>query len=155
MMTDSSLVDDQKRVLRVLLGNDFERDIFLRNLGAAVVVDGRSKDYFRERENVIDLLENTSKGSVSTLRGDHKECIVVINFVPETTFSSNKFADQHGGIQAFGYDIWRSKEIAQKILPLPSHDEDRERFIMARVMSTVATLMALTDGSQRLLVRIP
>lgn len=154
-MTDSELVDDQKRILKILLSNGFKRDVFLRNLGAALVVNGRSKDYFRGRESIIDVLEDKSKGCVSTLRGDHKECIVVVNFVPGTTFSSNRFADDHGGIQAFGYDIWRSKEIAKKILPLPDQEDDRDQFVMARLMSTVATLMALTDGTQRLLVRIP
>jgi hypothetical protein len=154
-MTDYELVDDQKQVLKILLGKDFDRDIFLRNLGAAVVVNGRSVDYFRDRDGVMDILEKNSKNCVSTLHGTHQECIVVVNFVANTTFSSNQFADDHGGIQAFGYDIWRSKEIAKKVLPLPSQREDRERFIMARVMSTVATLMALTDGSQRLLIRMP
>jgi len=154
-MTDSRLVDDQKRILKILLGNDFERDVFLRDLGAALVVKGRADEYFRGREDVMDMLESRNKGSVSTLQGDHKECIVVVNFVPNTTLSSNRFADDHGGIQAFGYDIWRSKQIAEKILPLPDQAEDRKLFVMARLMSTVATLMALTDGSQRLLVRMP
>jgi hypothetical protein len=154
-MTDPALVDDQKRVLKMLLGDEFDRDVFLRDMGAAVVVNGRTDDYFRDREKIIDVLEQTRKGSVSTLQGDHKECLVVANFVPNTTLSSNRFADDFNGIQAFGYDIWRSKEIATKILPLPSQDEDRKRFVMARVMSTVATLMALTDGSQRLLIRVP
>lgn len=154
-MTDPDLVDDQKRVVRLLLGEKFDRDTFLRDMGAAVVVNGRSADYFRDREKIIDVLESTRKGSVSTLRGNHKECLFVANFVPNSTLSSNRFSDNFGGIQAFGYDIWRSKEIAQKILPLPDQENDRQRFVMARVMSTVATLMALTDGTQRLLIRVP
>jgi hypothetical protein len=58
-------------------------------------------------------------------------------------------------LQAFGYDIWRSKQLARMLLPLDSQDEDRDRFIMARVMVTIATLMALTDGSQQVLFRLP
>lgn len=154
-MTDPTLVDDQKRVIKILLGKDFDRDIFLRDMGAAVVVNGRAADYFRDREKIIDILEKTSKNSVSTLRGSHKECIVVVNFVPNTTFSSNRFSDKSGGIQAFGYDIWRSFEMAKKLLPRQDDAQDRERFVMARVMTTVATLMALTDGSQRLVLRMP
>ncbi len=49
-MTDPSLVDDQKRVIKILMGKDFNRDIFLRDMGAAVVVNGRANDYFRDRE---------------------------------------------------------------------------------------------------------
>lgn len=153
-MTDSSLVDDQKRILKTLMGEQFDRDIFLRDMGAAVVVNGRADTYFQDRAKILDILEETSKGSVSTLRGTHKECLVVVNFIPHTTFSSNRFSDDFGGMQAFGYDIWRSMEIAQILLPREDQKEDRDRFVMARVMTTVATLMALTDGSQRLILRM-
>ncbi len=154
-MTDPALVDDQKRVIKVLLGKDFDRDIFLRNMGAAVVVNGRASDYFRDREKIIDILEKTSKKSVSTLQGSHEECIVIVNFVPQTTFASNRFSEEHNGMQAFGYDIWRSFEMAKKLLPRQDDAQDRKRFVMARVMTTVATLMALTDGSQRFVLRMP
>ena len=154
-MTDPSLVDDQKRVVKMLLGSKFDRDIFLRDMGAAVVVNGRADDYFRDREQIIDILEKTSKGSVSTLRGEHNECVVIANFIPNTTLASNRLSESLGGAQAFGYDIWRSVEMAQKLLPRHDQQQDRERFVMARVMTTVATLMALTDGSQRLILRMP
>jgi hypothetical protein len=154
-MTEPRLVDDHKRVVKALLGGQFDRDTYLRVMGAAVVVNGRSEDYFRNREGIIDILEKLSKKSVATLNGEHQECIVCVNFVPGTTLASNRFADTFGGIQAFGYDIWRSVQMAGKLLPRPDQAVDRQRFIMARVMSTVATLMALTDGSQRLLLRMP
>jgi hypothetical protein len=75
--------------------------------------------------------------------------------IPATTLSSNRFATDFQGMQAFGYDMWRSKQIAERILPLPDQARDRERFVMACVMTSVATLMALTDGTQRLLIRVP
>jgi len=152
-MTSPSLVEDHKRVVKLLLGEDFNRDTYLRVMGAAVLVNGRSKEYFRDREHIIDILEKRVPKSTATLKGVHQECIVAINLVPNTTFSSNRFTDAFS-IQAFGYDLWRSKEMAHKLLPLPTQAVDRERFVMARVMSTVATLMALTDGSQRLVVRL-
>jgi hypothetical protein len=154
-MTDPNLVDDHKRVVKLLLGNNFDRDTYLRVMGAAVVVNGRSEDYFRNREAIIDILEKLSKKSVATLKGEHQECIVSINFVPGTTLSSNRFAKTCGGIQAFGYDMWRSVQMANKLLPRPDQAVDRQRFVMARVMTTVATLMALTDGSQRVVLRMP
>lgn len=153
-MTEPSLVDDNKRVVKTLLGSAFNRDTYLRVMGAAVVVNGRSEDYFRNREAIIDLLENRFKKSVATLKGDHQECIVAVNFVPGTTLSSNHFSETFG-FQAFGYDIWRSMQMANKLLPRPDQTLDRQRFIMARVMTTIATLMALTDGSQRLVLRMP
>ena len=78
-----------------------------------------------------------------------------MNFVPNTTLASNRFAAAHAGTQAFGYDIWRSKQLARNLFPLPDQAMERDRFVMARVMITIATLMTLTDGSQRIFLRIP
>lgn len=154
-MTDFDLVDDHKRIVKQILGPLFDRDTYLRVMGAALVLRGNSEDYFRDREKIIDILEKKSKKSISTLKGDHQECLVVVNMVPNSTFSSNRFAEEYEGIQAFGYDLWRSVEMADKILPRPDQAADRKRFIMARVMSTTATLMALTDGTQRFVLRMP
>lgn len=152
-MTEPSLVDDHKRVVKQLLGAQFDRDTYLRVMGAAVVVNGRSDEYFRGREEIIDVLEKRAPKSVATLKGDHEECLVVVNLVPDTTLSSNRLAEELG-VQAFGYDLWRSMQMADKLLPRPEQEVDRKRFVMARVMGTVATLMALTDGSQRLVLRM-
>lgn len=154
-MIRPELIDDHKRVVKELMGPLFDRDIYLRNMGAAAVLAGRSKDYFRGREGIIDFLEKRVKNSIATLKGEHHECLVAVNFVPGTTLSSNHFSEEFGGIQAFGYDLWRSMQMAMKIMPRADQDSDRQRFIMARVMSTVATLMALTDGTQRIIVRLP
>lgn len=154
-MTEPSLVEDHKRVVKLLMGTDFNRDNYLRVMGAATMVNGRSEDYFRDREHIIDVLEKRAKKSVATLKGGHQEGLVVVNLVPDTTLASTSFSEAFNGMQAFGYDLWRSVQIGEKLLPRPDQELDRQRFIMARVMSTVATLMALTDGTQRLALRIP
>jgi len=154
-MTSPELVDDHKRVVKLLLGPKFDRELYLRVMGAAVLVNGRSEDYFRGREAIIDILESKDNKSISTLKGDHQECIVVVNMVPGTTLASNRLSETFKGVQAFGYDLWRSLQMTTKLLPRPDQDEDRDRFVMARVMSTVATLMALTDGTQQLVLRMP
>lgn len=153
-MTDAHLVNDHKRVVKMLQGVTFNRDNYLRVLGAALTLRGHSDEYFLNREAIIDMLEQRSKKSISTLKGEHHECIVVVNLVQGTTLSSNRFSENFNGIQAFGYDMWLSAEMAQKLLPLPELIVDRQRFVMARIMTSVATLMGLTDGSQRLLIRI-
>lgn len=153
-MTDPHLVEDQKRLVKSLMGADFNRDNYLRVLGAGLVLRSRSNGYFAGRGEILDLLEKKAPGSVSTLEGTHKEALVLVNFVPGTTFSSDRFAAEHDGMQAFGYDLWRSRQLAASLFPLPSQVVDRDRFVMARVMITVATLMTLTDGSQRLFARI-
>lgn len=154
-LTDPGLVEDHKRLVRALLSSEFNRDDYLRVLGAGLVLRSRSHGYFAGRGQILDLLEKKAPNSVSVLEGRHKEAIIIVNFVPDTTLSSNRFANEHDGVQAFGYDLWRSKQLAKSLFPLPSQDVDRNRFVMARVMITIATLMTLTDGSQRILVRIP
>jgi hypothetical protein len=151
-MTKKGLVDDHKRVVKLLLGSRFNRDNYLRVMGAAVVVNDRSEDYFRDRHVILDILEKRVPGSIATLEGTHKECLVVVNLVPNTTLSSNRLTAKTG-VQAFGYDLWRSAYIAGRLMPRPDQIIERERFVMARVMSSVATLMALTDGTQKLLIR--
>jgi hypothetical protein len=152
-MTNPALVEDHKRLVKMLLGPEFNRDNYLRVLGAGLVLRSRSHGYFAGRGEILNLLEKKAPNSVSVLEGQHKESLVIINFVPGTTLSSNRFADEHDGVQAFGYDLWRSKQLAAMLFPLPAQQIDRDRFVMARVMITIATLMTLTNGSQRLLVR--
>lgn len=154
-MIDPAFVEDHKRIVKLLLGKEFNRDYYLQILGAANLIHAHSSDYFRNRDAIIKYLENKTKGSVATLKGQHNECILLVNLVPGTTFNSKKFAEENKGIQAFGYDMWRSKQIAGRILGRPDQKDERERFVMARVMCSVATLMALTDGSQRFFVRFP
>ena len=154
-MSDATLVEDSKRLTRAILAEDFERDDFLRVLGASLVLNSHAEDYFAQNGELLPLLESAAPGSVSTLNGSHNEKLVIVNFIPGTTFASNRFAQEHDGMQAFGYDVWRSKELASMLLPQDSQSVDRYRFITARVMVTIATLMALTDGSLQLLFRFP
>ncbi len=154
-MIDPALVEDHKRLCRAILDADFNRDHYLRVLGAGLVLRSRSEDYFAGRGEILDLLERKAPDSVSVLEGHHQEAWVMVNQVTGTTLSSNRFAVDHGGSQAFGYDLWRSRQLADLLFPLPSQQLDRERFIHARVMLTIATLMALTDGSLSLFLRIP
>ncbi|MFZ1286584.1 MAG: hypothetical protein WAR57_06060 [Candidatus Phosphoribacter sp.] len=154
-MTNPMLVEDHKRLVKTILDVDFNRDHYLRVLGAGLVLQSRSVGYFHGRGEILNLLERKAPDSVSMLRGRHREAYVVVNLVEGTTMSSNRFASDHDGAQAFGYDLWRSRQLVQALFPLPSHQVDRERFIHARVMLTIATLMAITDGTLQVLVRLP
>lgn len=154
-LIDPKLVEDHKRLVRAVLDEAFDRDHYLRVLGASQVLGSRSSDFFADSGSLLELLETKCPGSVSRLHGRHNEKLVIVNFVPDSTLASNRFADEHGGVQAFGYDVWRSKQLAAMLLPLPSQAVDRERFITARVSITIATLMALTDSSLQLLFRLP
>ncbi len=154
-LTDPELVEDHKRLVRAVLDEQFDRDSYLRVLGASQVLGSHSRDYFAGREHILELLEDRCPGNVSTLHGAHNEKLVIINFVSDATLASNRFSQEFDGMQAFGYDVWHSKQLAEMLLPMPSQSQDRERFITARVSITIATLMALTDGSLQVLLRLP
>lgn len=153
-MTAPHLVEDHKRLVKTLLADDFSRDDYLRILGAGLVLQSRSDDYFRDNIKVLDTLESKAPKSVSILEGSHEEAYVLVNLVEGTTFSSNRFSAEFG-VQAFGYDLWRSKQLASRLFGLSQSGLSYKRFVHARVMITVATLMTLTNGSQRIVVRKP
>src|SRR6478672_3417622 len=92
-MTSPELVEDHKRLVKLLLADDFDRNDYLRVLGAALVLSSRSKDYFRDNNIVIDQLEKKSPGGIATLEGAHQESFVFVNYVDNTTFASNRFFD--------------------------------------------------------------
>ena len=106
-----------------------------------------------DREAAIRDLEAVLGHGVPVLHGDHHECIVVINTVPGTTFETKRFSEDHQGIQAFNYDVWRTIEFADKLFADHTVEGSKESFVIARVMTAVATLMVLIDGTQRLVVR--
>lgn len=148
-------LDDHKRIVGMILGDNFDHRIYREMLGGASLVNFESKRYFAGREKILDLLEARHPDSVATLTGSHHESLVVVNMVPNTTLSSNRFSNDHDGMQAFGYDLWRSLEMAKSLIPRNDQDRLRLNFVTARVMTSVATLMALTDGTQRLVLRMP
>lgn len=153
-MTDPRYVEDHKRVVKTLLDTEFRREDYLRVLGAALVLRSRSDEYFKDTGEVLGMLEERAPGSVATLEGTHKEAFVFVNLVEDTTFSSNRFS-QEFGVQAFGYDLWRSKQLASQLFGFSPNGARYTSFVHARVMLTVATLMTLTNGTQRLFIRLP
>lgn len=154
-------LDDHKRLVRTIMGNaefnefGFNQHIYREMLGGAALVNFESERYFAGREKIIDSLEARHPNSISTLVGTHKEALVAVNLVPNTTLASNRFAEEFDGMQVFGYDLWRSLDMAKSLIPRDEDEKLRRNFVTARVMTSVATLMALTDGSQRLLLRTP
>lgn len=148
-------LDDHKRIVGLILGDSFDHRIYREMLGGAALVNFESQRYFAGREKIIDILEQRYPHSIATLVGAHHEALLVVNMVPGTTMASNRFAQEFDGMQAFGYDLWRSLQMAKSLIPRNDQDRLRRNFVTARVMTSVATLMALTDGTQRLVLRMP
>lgn len=155
IITDPTFVNDHKRISKQILGSMFNRDDFRIVQGSALLIQSQLDSYFRDREKILDILETKAPNSTSVLSGDHKEGLFIVNLVPGTTFSSNRFSQEFNGLQAFGYDLWSSMEMASRLMPRVDQVLDRNRYITARILSTIATLTALTDGSQRFIIRMP
>lgn len=152
-MLAPELIADHKRLVSTLLGDSFSNELYMQVLGAGVVLEGRIEEYMQQREKSIEELEVSLRHPVSMLVGDHHECFVLINTAPGTTFATKRFSDDFKGVQAFNYDVWRTLEFAERLFADGSLGGSKEKFVMARVMTAVATLMVLTDGTQNLIVR--
>ncbi|MBV9349543.1 MAG: hypothetical protein JO026_02230 [Patescibacteria group bacterium] len=145
-----------ENVTRILLGANFDSHILPEILEEARRLNAKEEIYFEKDEEgryaykkkVIRALEENAvdHDPIEVLVGAHKEMVLVVNMVPETTFDRDHFSlDNGNAIQAFNYDFWRSIEMANKLYPKDA--ARRKEFLVCRTMLAVAALMALTDGT--------
>lgn len=140
--------------LKTILGADYDPRTARSILARAKKLAGRSDEYFCKgyAMRAKEALESAGPGSVETLTGDHSEIALVVNMVPGTTFDRDAFAEAHDGtMEAFDYDFWQVRVDAERLYP---GDREKQReFLTASVMVAIATMMKLSDGSTRLLIR--
>jgi hypothetical protein len=97
---------------------------------------------------------------VPTLTGPHNEVAAVLNFVPHTTFDTDRLGhDNNNEIQVFGWDVWHMYEEARRLYKYDmtrSINEQldainkRMKYLITRTLLGISTTMVLTDGSLRL-----
>ena len=153
LLSDSQYTKSIHDLSKALIGSSFNEDNFYQILGEATLLNSQSEKYFENRLNSIKDLEKKAKNSIATLIGEHRECLVIANYVSGTTLAENNLLKDFEGVQVFNYDVWRSLDLADKLFPKIKDKKNKELFIMARAMTAIATLMCLTDGSQTLLTR--
>ncbi len=151
VLVDQDFAETIFRLTQGLLGDYFDEASYEEVLKNAYDMSENAEEYFTDRAASIEQLETKLGHSVQVLEGNHQECFVIVNTVADTTFDNDTFCDTHDGVQAFNYDFWRTLQFAAELFP--SDLVAQNRFITARVMTTIATLMVLTDGSQQLVVR--
>jgi hypothetical protein len=155
-LADPKYIKNIETLTKSLLKERFDAEIYDSVLGKAVRLQSHSSTYFHEgQETLLGKLHRSKnqKNVLEKLTGEHGEEIVIVNFVKGETFHRDRFSARHNHkIQAFNYDIWSTFEVAAKTYSNPIEEM---RFVTARVMHTIATLIALTDGSLRLLIRRP
>lgn len=162
-------------LVKDMLGRNYEPDRFNKIVGRLIRLQGDKDSYllrkdggeYGYRKAVVDRIERNAEEEEETpvekLTGPHNEVGLVINTLDGTTFDRDRFsADNNDEIQLFNYDIWRTEQLANILYPykpmgskeeLEKQREKRQDFITFRAMYAVATMMTLTDGSVKLLVR--
>lgn len=108
---------------------------------------------------------NRTREVVPALAGPHHEVAAVLNFVPGTTFDTDRFSDDHSNeIQVFAWDVWHMYEEARRLYVYDMHDpveiqqeviQKRLKYITTRTLLGISTIMVLTDGSLRLAAVTP
>ena len=115
---------------------------------------------FLYKKTIVELIRHEagkSEEPVPQLIGSHNEVAIFLNFVPNTTFDTDRFSfDNQGEIQVFGWDIWGMYEEAHRLYPYTMKEsqviqnqaiENRMKFVTTRTFLGIATTMVLTDGS--------
>lgn len=153
VLAKPEVLHEIEALTRSVLDDRFDLHAFQVTGAAAKTLAAHAEAYLAQKQRSIEAVEQALGRPVPVLLGEHAELFVIMNYVPNSTFSTTEFNAANTGVQAFNYDVWRSFEEAEDLFPAPNDQSLRNRFIHARVMIAVATLMVLTDGSQRLVVR--
>lgn len=175
-VTNDETLQEVEVLTQALLGKAFDADVFDTVVGRLHRMNSIRSQYFKydEKQNdyafkreAMDVLRRNAEAEhhpVAKLIGDHNEMLLVVNYVPNTTFDRDRFwVDNDGEVQVFNYDLWRSFQLAEVLYPIDygtqTADEQsqnlraRQIFVMGRVMYAIATAMILTDGTVDLALR--
>jgi hypothetical protein len=97
---------------------------------------------------------------VPSLTGPHQEVAAILNFIPKTTFDTDRFShDNHNELQVFAWDVWHMYEEARRLYPYDMTKKfddqlnaitNRMKYVTTRTLLGISTIMVLTDGSLRL-----
>lgn len=125
--------------------------------------DDDPKGEFKYKRTIVQTLRAEAARAqevVPALVGPHNEVAVVLNFIPGTTFDTDRFSyDNQNEIQVFGWDVWHMYEEARRLYTYDMQDPmdtqkraiiNRMKHVTTRTLLGISTVMVLTDGSLRL-----
>jgi hypothetical protein len=126
--------------------------------------DDDPKGEFLYKQTVMRTLREEAdrqREVVPALSGPHNEVAAVLNFAHGKTFDTDRFSyDNDNEIQVFAWDVWQMYEEAQRLYTYSMLDpieaqrkavDDRIKYVVARTLLGISTMMVLTDGSLRLI----
>lgn len=153
-MVNITTLNEIENIEKALLGDSFS-SLALEKVALSIAdLMPDSEEYFKKKDNILSELKKYNPQAAPVLKGVHKEILVVVNLVPNTTFHRDHFNALSGGkAQVFNYDLWYSLKISYDLFP--EDIERRAEYIHARLALAVTALMDLTDGSLMLAVRKP
>ncbi len=165
-----------RELSRVILGEAYDSKYIVNEvIGRILYLDALKPTYMPKENNdphgqflykktVVDTLRAEASQTdevVPVLTGPHCEVAVVLNFVPQTTFDTDRFGyDNDNDIQVFGWDVWHMYEEARRLYKYDMHTpvaqqreavDKRMKYVTTRTLLGVSTLMVLTDGSLQLI----
>jgi hypothetical protein len=165
---------------QLILGEDYDGSVMMNEIfGRMLYLDALKPSYmpkenddpngeFLYKKTIVSTLRqnaDTAQDTVPALVGPHHEVALVLNFVANTTFDTDRFShDNNNEIQVFTWDVWHMYEEAQRLYKYNMHEaisvqqraiENRMKYLTTRTLLAIATLMVLTDGSLRLVTASP
>lgn len=115
-----------------------------RDMAASAGELAKHPGYFATMQRAFELIQQRSLQGMPLLTGPHLPGSVTLNFVRGTTFNTSGYAaDTNGELYNFGFDAWAV---------IDEYPSEQAATIIA---DAVITLSQLTDGSPRLLARLP
>lgn len=164
-----------RELSRLILGDTYDSKYIVNEvIGRILYLDALKPTYMPKENNdpngeflykktVVDTLRaeaSQTREVVPMLSGPHNEVATVLNFVPNTTFDTDRFShDNNNEIQVFGWDVWHMYEEARRLYKYDMHRplaeqrqavDRRIKYVTTRTLLGVSTLMVLTDGSLQL-----
>jgi hypothetical protein len=142
-----------EKLTQLLLSEKFSPSDFDHLIAMTLRLLSEKERYFASKSRIFEKLKEYNPTDAPVLKGIHKEGLVIVNLVPNTTLHTNHWIAENGdNVLAFNYDLWRTFDNAKRLHADPAI---RSRYLHARAGLAVSALMRLTDGSQKLLVRVP
>jgi hypothetical protein len=138
---------------KAILQDEYSEDVMQEVVQNARALSETDGSYTGNRHKALEVVKDNNPGAVETLGNEHREFVVVLNYVSGTTLHRDLLVyATDDKLQAFGVDIWAIKLLADEVSDDP---RTRSQFLHSKIALDAATLMGLTDGTPKALLRKP
>ena len=119
----------------------------------AKIIASKKEIYLPRKKAMLEIVEESNKDGVPKTENNTNTSFIVINNKIGTTLHTDEFDSKtDNNSKAFNLDLWNIVDTANESY---EKENDRQRFIAASVALSISAAMTLTDGSLRLMARMP